>query len=782
MNNSMRKVVLPALIALLIFQPLSLASAQTQGEIRINLITTLETQEAMLLKLYFNLYDASTGTPVLSLNSKNAEITLIKTGLVSPATIKAPDVPIYVTLVLDSSGSMGGSAQKLQEAAKLALNNTPDDAWFGVVQFDEEIKLLQDFTENIPAVSYAVDQYKVSNKGTCLYDAAYAAVEAQSKAPPGRRAVILFTDGKDEKRDGSQCSQHSYQELITLAMKMQVPIHAIGLSTAEAKINELELRSMASSTGGFSFIASQADLNQAFGQIMDALRAQWMVEATVYPKKGQNEAVFTLTLADGGTLNTAFSFNSETDYPGPPSPVTARFAGLMAHNVEQTYEVQLDLTSPELVGYVKIEIWDQDSGSKVGEYVFEQPEAHNSFLISTEPLTMGHDYELRIIAVNKDDNVPFEIFEDEDGKRSTQMAHEFNFDPSASFPTLEIQSLTQDEGDLAVTINVTNPGLIGGFDGWLVDEETNTQVPNSNFAAPAFTGTTGTINIPARANRLPDGKYTIVVRALAKDNKVYSTAAYENLAYKAPSIFERLGVALIAAPVFLFSILGIILAVVLFLMINSARQKSLSGTPVMQGRLGRKVKGGGKLKGPVLPVADDEPILSRSRTSGPSASKPVASTPRSAQPSPPPAPAPIPSRPISPPKPSGDSTMIADDLELDSGGATMIAGGPILPHATLTVLQSGGGSAPEGTISVASFPFLMGRTEGALTVTDPNVSRKHAQITYDAVSNAFYLTDLNSANGTRLNQQRLTPGQPVHLTNGAVIGLGPNVTLRFDLR
>ena len=42
--------------------------------------------------------------------------------------------------------------------------------------------------------------------GTCLYDAAYQAVEMASTTPPGRRAVVLFTDGKDETASGEQCS------------------------------------------------------------------------------------------------------------------------------------------------------------------------------------------------------------------------------------------------------------------------------------------------------------------------------------------------------------------------------------------------------------------------------------------------------------------------------------------------------------------------------------------------------------------------------------------------
>ena len=234
----MKRLASFALVIVLMLLPLSRVVAESQAEIRINLISTMEGEEAMLLKLYFNLYDPSSGAPYTSLKTTNAQITLLNTSYNSPAAVKAPDVPIYVTLVLDSSGSMAASAQKLRDAAKLALNNPPDDSFFAVVQFDEEIKLLQDFTENMPAVSYAIDQYKTSFLGTCLYDAAYSAVEAQSDAPPGRRAVILFTDGTDEKRDGTQCSKHSYQELVSLALELQVPIHTIGLSSSANKLNE----------------------------------------------------------------------------------------------------------------------------------------------------------------------------------------------------------------------------------------------------------------------------------------------------------------------------------------------------------------------------------------------------------------------------------------------------------------------------------------------------------------------------------------------------------------
>ena len=121
--------------------------------------------------------------------------------------------------------------------------------------------------------------------------------------------------------------------------------------------------------------------------------------------------------------------------------------------------------------------------------------------------------------------------------------------------------------------------------------------------------------------------------------------------------------------------------------------------------------------------------------------------------------------------------MIANNNE----GATMIASAPVQLPPTLTVTQATGVSVPQGAIPVNSSPFVIGRTEGSLVIPEPNVSRRHAQISYDTASRAYLLTDLNSSNGTRLNGQRLATGQSAPLMNGAVIGLGPNVSIRFNL-
>lgn len=766
MGKILKAVILVLLVLAIPFASNNLVYAQESWDILINLVSPLEQKDGMLLKVYFTFTDG--GAPVMNAQPTSGQIALLNNEYVANATIKKPDIPIYIALVMDASGSMGGSADALKNAAKLSLNNIPDNSQFSVIQFDETIALLQDFTENISAISFAIDQYKVSRKGTCLYDAAYTAIESMSKLPAARRAVILFTDGKDENVNGQPCSKHKYQELVDLAMKSQVPLNTIGLSTKEGNINAVELQAMAASTGGFSSVSSKDDLPAAFNRIMDALKAQWMAEATIYPKQGTNNAVLTVDIKEGQTLNSAFTVESSKEYPGPPSPVSVRLDGLLLNAAKQAYEVQLALTSPELAKYVKIEVWDQQGGSKVGEYIFNDPIDFNSFFVPTEPLTIDNSYEMRISAVNREDGTPFALTRDDKGNPITQLIHEFKFDPSSAYPNLQVQSIVEKSGDLLMAVTVTNPDLVGGFDGWLVDETTNTQVPNSNFSSPALSGENGTITIPMKANRISNGKFSVVLRVLAKNNNVFSSVIYEGVTYKAPSIFSRLGVALIAAPIFLVGVLVIILGVVGFLMYNSSRQKSMTGTPVLQGRLGGGMGAAGKAGGSSLPVSDNEPIpLRRGGAATPPGPTPVA-TPAASRPV---APMPVSTSPA-------NATMVGGVV---SGNETMIGSAPVIATPVLTVIRAPSGAMSQAQVMVDSLPFVIGRTEGSLIINDPNVSRRHAQIFYDDARRAYYLTDLQSSNGTLVNEKRLAPGQPAQLTNGAVIGLGANVTLRFTM-
>jgi hypothetical protein len=61
------------------------------------------------------------------------------------------------------------------------------------------------------------------------------------------------------------------------------------------------------------------------------------------------------------------------------------------------------------------------------------------------------------------------------------------------------------------------------------------------------------------------------------------------------------------------------------------------------------------------------------------------------------------------------------------------------------------------------------------------VSRKHARLHHDGKSGALLITDLNSTNGTFLNERQLPANAPTRLRDGDVIRLG-DLILRIYFR
>ena len=67
----------------------------------------------------------------------------------------------------------------------------------------------------------------------------------------------------------------------------------------------------------------------------------------------------------------------------------------------------------------------------------------------------------------------------------------------------------------------------------------------------------------------------------------------------------------------------------------------------------------------------------------------------------------------------------------------------------------------------------IGRTkENSLALDNREISRQHVRIIWRAEDEKYYVEDLNSSNGTWVNENRLAPNQPRPLRNGDVVRLG----------
>jgi pSer/pThr/pTyr-binding forkhead associated (FHA) protein len=137
-------------------------------------------------------------------------------------------------------------------------------------------------------------------------------------------------------------------------------------------------------------------------------------------------------------------------------------------------------------------------------------------------------------------------------------------------------------------------------------------------------------------------------------------------------------------------------------------------------------------------------------------------------PAPPPvAPAPAPAPVYSQPAPAPieeDKTYIAPS----------VLAGRLVVERALMMNKTG------QTLDLTSYPCQLGRDLPILT-GEGEISRRHAEINFDASTNKFTVTDLQSTNGVTIDGVRIEPNRPYELRPGARLGLGAHFVFRFEL-
>jgi Ca-activated chloride channel family protein len=133
------------------------------------------------------------------------------------------DVPLSAGLVFDVSGSMAGMLPMARSAAVTFLRmGNPQDEYF-LVEFSDDPRLVRDFTSDIADLQHRI---AFSNAGgrTALYDAMYLAMDKVSRGSNPRKALVLITDGQDNR------SRYSYSNVKEFAKERDIQVYAIALS------------------------------------------------------------------------------------------------------------------------------------------------------------------------------------------------------------------------------------------------------------------------------------------------------------------------------------------------------------------------------------------------------------------------------------------------------------------------------------------------------------------------------------------------------------------------
>ncbi len=198
--------------------------------------------------------------------------------------------PVYVGVLMDTSPSTAGKLEFEKEAAASFLYTViqlrKDKAAF--MTFDHDIKLLQDFTDKMDGLQKAVDQVKKTGSQTALYDALLQFTDEKLRNVPGRRVIVVISDGDDT------FSRADIKDAIDLAQRTETTIFAIstkggflgsvpGVDIGTTKdAGDKVLTQICDQTGGHAFFPqggknAMLDLERDFKKISDELRQQYII-------------------------------------------------------------------------------------------------------------------------------------------------------------------------------------------------------------------------------------------------------------------------------------------------------------------------------------------------------------------------------------------------------------------------------------------------------------------------------------------------------------------------
>ena len=848
--------------------------AQTPTQLIINYPELQELDGALQLGLYFTLTDAG-GRVVQDARIQSARIQLDDGEIAENVPVEQPTTPFYIALVLDASGSMSGAAESMRQAAIRAINNAPEEARFAVVRFNQNIDILQPFTDDRNRAINAIGEVQPVNKsGTCLYDAAYTAIRMMSEAPQGRRAIILFTDGQDEVLGGDPCSQHIFNDVVLYANQpdARVPIHTIGLSTNEQRINVAELRSMAAQTGGLSAIGGQGELNTLFQDIMDALKSQWLASGQFYPSAGMHTATLTVVLEDGSLLSAVTSFNVPRDYTSPitptltPTPIRVKLEilSVTADIAQDRIAVEVVVNGEQAISEYRFDFFDANTNQLLDRVILPAP---LSSPVSIPASKLDGKVRLELRALDAQGNII--SWPDERDKAVDKVSYTFAYvrptptpthAPATAIPVgVTLNSIGYDQASDTVTLDLEMNATeqIAQLKVSVLDAETNLRV-NVYTLPPS-----DTLQIKAE-NLKPEGEYAIYIIAqsatgqnLARSNTV--NFVYTPLLTPTPTPSPTSTRTPTPAPVTI-GIDGITIdenaneIVIALREVADARIDSyelqlrdknglvvgeyVHTPPPFEIRVPLENFAPGEYSAYLRALGPQGALLTEASPLNFAYNPPPTLTPTlTLTPSPTFTPTPRPGLPQRVTHAVHDNpaltlvvVVVAFILLLalflllrprkgqqvgtaflaEQTGFYEMPSGQSAPSA-----PAGEGAAPEtsvepqptnvygigellgaalelrhspamerlGTrVTVADVPFRIGRgmkgQPDALSLDeDTSVSRRHAQITYEG--GRFYLTDLGSSNGTRVDGVRLTPDTPHPLHNGAQIVFGKHTEATF---
>jgi len=188
------------------------------------------------------------------------------------------NLPLTIAMLIDTSDSVAPKLKFEQEAATSFLQSVlreKDRAL--LVSFDTGVTLLQDFTGDINKLAREIRKLRAAG-GTALYDAIYMICDEKLIREPGRKAIVILSDGDDES------SKATIQQAKEMALRAETSIFVISITKGGffgvqgTPQGDAAMREITRETGGKVFFPFKLEeLEDSFRQINQELRSQYSI-------------------------------------------------------------------------------------------------------------------------------------------------------------------------------------------------------------------------------------------------------------------------------------------------------------------------------------------------------------------------------------------------------------------------------------------------------------------------------------------------------------------------
>ena len=242
-----------------------------------------------LVNVYVTVTDAH-GAPVAGLKKENFVVQ--EDGREQKISVfdKESALPISIALAIDTSLSTRHDLPLEQASAKRFVRDIvrPVDA-LSVFSFSEAVSQSPfGYTSDMKRIDEGIDHIRLG-AATALFDAVYLASRSLDRRQ-GRKVLVLITDG------GDTISRIDYKGAVRAAEEAEALVYSIIVVPIENSAGretggEHALIQLSEDTGGkYYYATSMAQLDDAFRQISDELRTQYLL--AYYPSQRLSNSQF----------------------------------------------------------------------------------------------------------------------------------------------------------------------------------------------------------------------------------------------------------------------------------------------------------------------------------------------------------------------------------------------------------------------------------------------------------------------------------------------------------